>query len=90
MEPANVVVTCVAVLAKLKRFSRDVQKIRPVSHDRIDLGASNSSGHWVEALQFPFLTQSGHWQSEFAVTHNFTDAGEVARPLPRLCAPQDT
>ena len=40
--------------------------------------------------QCPLMTQIGHWQSEFAVTHNFTDAGEVARPLPRLCAPQDT
>ena len=31
MEPANAVVTFVAVLAKSKRFSRDVQKSAPVS-----------------------------------------------------------
>ena len=34
MEPANAVVTFVAALAKSKRFSRDVQKITPISHDR--------------------------------------------------------
>jgi hypothetical protein len=40
MVPAKVVVIFVAVLAKSKRSSRDVQKITPASHDRRSLSDS--------------------------------------------------
>ena len=35
-----------------------------------NVGFRGNSGHDVVEPECPFLTQSGHWQPEFAVMHN--------------------